>query len=387
MASSKQHRAPSAHPRLGPILALSRWLVCWLLVTTGAAHAHLMVAQRGTLRVDAKGAWLVVSVPVAALGAVDDDADGKLSAAELRRHRGAIEARVHGGLRVLDDAGPCPLEGLLVNLAADHGSRLAPTDQVIAMGRYRLRDFEGALRVEADLFGRTAETGTLYLSATRGAAARTLVLSAEHPGGDLFPGARAVFGERLVQGAEHIFGGLDHLLFLLVVLAAASGLREVLGLLTAFTLGHGAVLVGCVLFHIEVPAAVVEPAIAATIVGMAAYDARRRWRLRTSSATPGPRRWLGRLVVVTGCAVIHGLGLASALEALGDDQTHLVAGLAGFNLGIEAAQVAVVAVAAASVWSLRRLAGAPKVQHLQLATAALAMVAGSAWLVERLVAA
>jgi len=57
-----------------------------MLVAPLTANAHLMVEQRGTINIVDDGAFVVVSVPVAAFSGVDDDGDGLVSAAELRSH-------------------------------------------------------------------------------------------------------------------------------------------------------------------------------------------------------------------------------------------------------------------------------------------------------------
>ncbi len=95
----------------------------------------------------------------------------------------------------------------------------------------------------------------------------------------------------MVLGAEHIVTGLEHLLCLLVVLAAM-------------------------------------------MVGMAVFDfpARRKGQL----VSP----WL-RLSLVIACALIHGLGFASALAAFALDGQHQWPNLAGFDAGIQLGQVAV----------------------------------------------
>ena len=96
--------------------------------------------------------------------------------------------------------------------------------------------------------------------------------------------------------------------------------------------------------------ALVEPGIALTIVGMAVFDLWQRHRARW--ATPALQMGL-----VFACALVHGLGFASALGSLGLSGAPLVWSLAGFNLGIEAAQVGVAALAAAGMALLARWVG------------------------------
>jgi hypothetical protein len=180
-------------------------------------------------------------------------------------------------------------------------------------------------------------------------------------------------------GAEHILGGADHLLFLLVVLAAGGGVRHLLAALTCFTLGHAVTLALSVGAGLSAPAALVEPAIAVTIVGMAALD----WRA-SALGRPLPRGV--RLALVFACALIHGLGLSTALTALGVDRGQLLPLVAGFNLGVELGQVAVCAAALATVAVLLRARGSGALEGATRLARFASMAAGAAWFVQRVLA-
>lgn len=54
----------------------------------------------------------------------------------------------------------------------------------------------------------------------------------------------------------------------------------------------------------------------------------------------GARIGRKRLALVAGCGLLHGLGFASALDGFGSSTSQRLAGLAGFNLGVEAGQLA-----------------------------------------------
>ncbi|MFZ2987218.1 HupE/UreJ family protein, partial [Ideonella sp.] len=142
-------------------------------------------------------------------------------------------------------------------------------------------------------------------------------------------------------------------------------------------------LLACMWSGWSAPAALVEPAIAATIVGLAAFDQWTRARTR-------PLHTRVRLSLVFTCALVHGLGLAGALAELtrwAPASAQLAWALVGFNLGIEAAQVGVAALAgllvlglgaALKVW-MQPLAA----QRLRRMASAAAMIAGSFWFIER----
>ncbi len=198
-----------------------------------------------------------------------------------------------------------------------------------------------------------------------------------HP---VLPTAGRVFADQLRNSAEHVLGGADHLLFLLVVLAslagARAGWRQAVGTLTCFTVGHAFSLAASAWGLVSISPALVEPGIAITIVGMAGFDLWQRHRARWAA----PAVQLG---LVFACALVHGLGFASALGSLGLTGTPLAWSLAGFNSGIELAQVGVAAPAAVGMALLARLAGRANAGRAALAASVLGAVLGCGWLLER----
>ncbi len=185
-----------------------------------------------------------------------------------------------------------------------------------------------------------------------------------------------VLRDNVDMGVEHMLGSLDHLLFLLVVLASGWRWRAVLLALITFTIGHAMSLMAVTFTDLSAPPIIVEPAIAATIVGMALYD---RWSAKRSQ--PVATAW--RLGVIFICALIHGLGLATALNSLeGDSFTRLLS-LIGFNLGIEAAQLLVTLAAGVAIVALGWLRAPGWIPVAGRLTSYFAIVMGSGWLVQR----
>jgi HupE / UreJ protein len=286
-------------------------------VALPAAHAHLMVAQRGTLNLVGSGAFVVMSVPVQALQGFDDDGDGRMSLAEMRAHARAVQAQIQQGMQLIGSNGPLALEGLMLNLSPDDSAAPStPAAHLVVLGRFALADVSpqavSGLKLRFALFGIAAESKRQTITVTRGGEAQKLVLSPGRETAMVFPSAWVVLWDNAVLGAEHVLGGLDHMLFLLVVLATGWGWRRTALTLTIFTLGHAISLAAVALGGFSTPAHIVEPAIAATIVGMALFDLWARGRGR-----PLARGW--RLGLVFCCALIHGLGLAEALGSLGLD--------------------------------------------------------------------
>ena len=171
----------------------------------------------------------------------------------------------------------------------------------------------------------------------------------------------------IAMGVEHILGGLDHLLFLVALLALSRGVWPIVRIVTGFTVAHSITLSLAALGVVDVPSRVVEPLIAATIV----------WVAVENLVFPATRwRWL----VATTFGLVHGLGFASGLTALGLPRDAMVRALIGFNVGVELGQLAFVAVVMpVVVW----LAKPGRIPVLPQVLSAIVAVMGAIWLVER----
>jgi len=331
-------------------LATLLLLACLMIGVPRPSPAHLMVAQQGTINLVGDGAFMVLSVPVSALDDWDDNRDTLLSASELNAHRQAIADQIHRRLQLHDDAGPRPLQGMMMSLSPGDEAPDSPASQLVIMGRFQLDSpdrHDRALRLQTDLFGATESERSLGITVSRGPETGLIILTPQRSQKALFASGWQVIGNYFVAGLEHILSGYDHLLFLLVVLFSCASWQSVLMTLTCFTVGHAITLSISLFAGISVSPTVVEPAIAATILGMLIFEALQRRRARSTRSAV-------RLGLVFFCALIHGLGLASSLQDIGLDTTHRLQSLAGFNLGIEAGQIAVAMVAWTVLLGLRR---------------------------------
>jgi HupE / UreJ protein len=204
-------------------------------------------------------------------------------------------------------------------------------------------------------------------------------LVVDRSGGSSWRGFQAVFS----LGMKHIAEGTDHLLFLLMLLliaplvahgrrwARAGGVRrsllEILKIVSAFTVGHSLTLIAVVALGAELPSRPVEVAIALSILVSAAHALRPLFAGREA-------------LVAAGFGLVHGLGFASVLTGFGFDGAALTIGLLGFNLGIEAMQLAIVAL------TMPWLVLASRSEHFQrirVAGAVFGGVAAVGWVVER----
>jgi hydrogenase/urease accessory protein HupE len=147
-------------------------------------------------------------------------------------------------------------------------------------------------------------------------------------------------------GVEHILTGFDHLLFLCALLLTLTRIGQMLGIVTAFTLAHSLTLALAALGMVALPASVVEPLIALSII-VACID---------------------NLVRREAMLAQEGEGVLEPLLA--------------FNLGVEAGQLLVAASLIALLVLLRRREGF--LRYGAPALSGLVIMAGSWWLLERL---
>lgn len=81
--------------------------------------------------------------------------------------------------------------------------------------------------------------------------------------------ASAVAANYVKMGVGHILGGIDHLLFVLGLLLLVNGWKRLLWTITAFTVGHSVTLALAALGFLDYPVALVEFAIAFSILVIA----------------------------------------------------------------------------------------------------------------------
>lgn len=202
------------------------------------------------------------------------------------------------------------------------------------------------------------------------------------------------FWEFFQLGAEHLLGGLDHILFLLALIAGSRHLREIVLAATTFTLAHSVTFILAALGLVHVPASFIEPVIALSIAVVAAWPLWRLWQRRSHPGDLDPAGsdgfrldragWI-RLAVVFCFGLAHGLGFASALGIDVAWSWTLLWSLLVFNLGIEVVQLVIIALVFPLLALLRRR-GQVAPQWTTGAIAAAVSVMGLTWFVERVFA-
>ncbi len=186
------------------------------------------------------------------------------------------------------------------------------------------------------------------------------------------------------EGVWHIWIGFDHILFLLSLLLPAvlvithhqwraverfkTAFWDVLKIVTAFTVAHSITLSLAALGVISLPTRLTESAIALSVVLAA---------LNNIFPLFQRRRWM----VAFGFGLIHGFGFASVLADLGLPRDALLLALVGFNLGVEAGQLAIVAVFLPVAFGLRRSWFYRRV--VLIGGSALISLLAAVWFVER----
>lgn len=161
------------------------------------------------------------------------------------------------------------------------------------------------------------------------------------------PSTTGVLAEYGALGVEHILTGPDHLLFVFGLLLLVSSGSMLLKTITAFTVGHSVTLSAAALGVATPPARPIELLIALSVLALAVEltgDGRRTNLLRRSP-------WL--MAGLFG--LLHGFGFAGALAETGLPDGDVPLALLSFNLGIEAGQIAFVALVLVAGIGLRLL--------------------------------
>ena len=190
------------------------------------------------------------------------------------------------------------------------------------------------------------------------------------------PPTRAEIGwQYFVLGFTHILpNGFDHVLFVVGIFLLTSKWRSIVTQVSTFTIAHSITLALTMYGIVSLPAKVVEPMIALSIAYVAIEN------LIVSELKP----W--RLALVFSFGLLHGMGFAGVLRDLGLPRPAFLTALVTFNVGVEAGQMTVIAIAfaACAYWQQRdRIA----YRRFVVLPASLAIaVTGIVWTVQRALA-
>lgn len=354
-------------------------------LSCGAADAH--TTGTSYLRIDARAgsgtfaaSWDIALTDLQWALDLDTDGDAKTSSDELLAQRERIISLATKNLNVQRGGAPCAI-------SVDRVARVSRDSQPFAALRLRGRCLQaGPLQVSTGLFfGSTVYTALLNVQTSRGST-QTL-LSRSHsawtePAVASWASTLLLF---LAQGIWHVLIGYDHIAFLLLLLLPsvlrvnqegwqrASSVRyvfrDVLKIVTAFTIAHSITLGLAASGALRLPTPPIEAAIAGSIVIAGLINL-------------FPRAASARLAVAFGFGLVHGFGFANALGEIGAKGFALAPMLAGFNLGVEVAQLLIVAL---TLPVLMILSARPLyARRVMPACSLLIALAGTVWLTERL---
>jgi hydrogenase/urease accessory protein HupE len=188
--------------------------------------------------------------------------------------------------------------------------------------------------------------------------------------------ARTYFG----IGVDHIIGGFDHLLFVVALVLLLRRALAVVAAATAFTIAHSLTLAGTTLGLFGLPQAPVEAVIALSIIFLAVEIVKAQAKIPEETRRLSERLpWLVAFLF----GLLHGFGFAGALREIGLPATDVPMALLAFNLGVEAGQLGIIAIAATVLVLLRRRAPAVLRPALIASAYAIGSIA-SFWFIERI---
>ncbi len=149
-------------------------------------------------------------------------------------------------------------------------------------------------------------------------------------------------------GIEHIWVGIDHLLFLLCLVIVAGFSRRLIWTITGFTLSHSITLALSTLGWVRLPISAVEACIALSIIFLC-YEIVHHHQTRSSLTYRYP------VTVSSTFGLLHGFGFASVLAEIGLPKSHLTEALLFFNVGVEIGQLLFIAGIAVLYYMIKSL--------------------------------
>jgi hypothetical protein len=299
------------------------------------------------------------------IGALNADAMTRMQGAAFFYEASLRQPQIDGRFLGLDLATNCEATQLSASL----------TDEALVEISLLSCPDEDLRRVDILGLERTMIDTLLSLSRLDGSVENNLITAAEGSL-DLHTDSAAL-PVYLLIGFEHLVLGYDHILFVLMLLYLVSTPRQILWVVSSFTLAHSLTLALSAFGIVIVAQRPIEAAIAASIV-LLAYE------------TLTNRRSLSHRVpelVAFAFGLIHGLGFAGALSEIGLPEGSQLGALLLFNLGIELGQllivIAALVLAVAARRALRPHINDTALDHVSAIPAILIGGIASYWFIQR----
>lgn len=280
-----------------------------------------------------------------------------------------------------------------VNVIGDNTNDLLSWQAVVTAP---VRECEVAER----LYPEDGSSRTVVTILRDGQVIRETLLEETHP--DLLraqppPGPLDTARRYVREGIGHIFGGQDHVLFVLGLILLGGRLKSLLKTVTAFTLAHSVTLSVAATGVWNPSPRIVEPLIALSIVAIAVENLRHLWKRRPMNhiSTPSapdkaeetaPQIRLARDLrywFAFGFGLVHGFGFAGALAEIGLPKSSLWTALATFNIGVEVGQVAII-LTALPILNFLAKSRPVLLKRMEFAAAVCIGIAGAYWFLARI---
>jgi len=282
---------------------------------------------------------------------------------------GAIAGLVRGRVKVAAD-------GVALADPTWSAPEALPDRQSIRVrASYALARPAGRIDIITQMFPYDPQHKTFLNVYENGAVVSQVILDKDRTAFEYFAGTRqgiwAVLQRFLPAGAHHILIGPDHLLFLAGLLLLGGTLKQLLLVVTAFTIAHSITLSLAALGMVMPPANAIEPAIALSVVYVGADN------LLVGAGGRDTRAW-----IAFAFGLIHGFGFANVLRDMDLPSRALGWTLFAFNVGLEIGQfVFVVLIVSLFIWIRSRSEAAGR--RLAFAGSIVVMLAGAFWFVQR----
>ena len=240
--------------------------------------------------------------------------------------------------------------------------------------RHELDGAPGVVDIDAYLFPYDPVHQTFVNVSEQNSLRLQAILTKDRQHLEYFAGTRqgvfAVIQRFSASGVHHILIGPDHLLFLIGLLLLGGSWRQLILVVSAFTVAHSITLSLAALNIVSPPPWLVEPAIALSIVYVGADNL-------TVRGGRDMRAW-----IAFAFGLIHGFGFANVLREMNLPPRALGWSLFSFNLGVEIGQLLVVIAVAAALAAVRKRSERAG-RRIALAGSVVVILAGAFWFIER----